>query len=143
MPIDLATCDPSKLGAGRELDTLVCKFCEEKPVANPLEHHADLVLSPREWWIWRGVEMGWQPHKFPSTDPAYAGEARRLAACWNVFTDASYDRTEEGIGCCVWLSEDGDSFGGVCGFSETKGDIGRAEALATCRAIAATMEETK
>ena len=95
------------------------------------------------WWF--GPDKRWHVRDnivrelqdwFPSTNPAHAGEARRKAA------DATVRHSLAEGGCFIDLSVEiagvlTHGFCGACYYSETNGDKGKAEALATCRAIVA------
>jgi len=129
--LDLSTLDPATLPASAELDALVAEWRGWKRGSN---------------WYGTNVADGWikGPRTMvfdwsPSTNPAHAGEARREAEYWEI------ERTpwvkSWGVYCRVYVDESW--FTGSCGPEEVNGDKGRAEALATCRAIAAAMKARK
>lgn len=127
MMIDLATIDPATMQAGPEFDALIAvKWMGwHSWRGSPRWHDSmeNLVASYSDW--------------SPSTNPAHAGEARRKADTWTLDTTIGPGRPI-GIECHFGLLE-GDGSGG-CLFSETNGDKGKAEALASTRAIAAAMQ---
>lgn len=127
--LDLETLDPAPLKAGAETDALISEW-----MGWEIETHDGKPPHVHPWgdrgrWRWL---VDWSP----STDPAHAGEAMRKAD-WSSCIHVKH-RVAAGVefgGICYY---------GTCDYSEVTGDTeeeikGKAQALATCRAIAAAM----
>ncbi len=122
--IDLANCDPAAKEAGPEFDVLVAVKRMGWPPYSALNKVRCVAGA-------YAIGADGEPFS-PSTNPAHAGEARRKAGWSNVH--------HENGGVVVVIGIDGRTGHGSCAYSETNGDKGEAEALATCRAIAAAMK---
>ena len=85
------------------------------------------VGLPPSWVSYREL-LGWWS---PSTNPAHAGEARRKAGVSGVRHDIL------GGYCCVAIHT---YYSAVCFYADTNGHKGKAEALATCRAIVVALQ---
>ncbi len=110
--LDLNTIDPATVPASPELDALIA----EKWMGWKKGHRNAWVGLDGSFRAWRGL---WSP----STNLAHAGEVRMKAERWEL---TGYTL---GVQCDI-----GTSSSVVC-FHETNDDKGKAEALATCRAI--------
>lgn len=124
MAIDVATLQP-----GLELDALIAEkwmgwepCC---PVETVLGWHDPVSGEYRSGT--QGNSSIWSP----STNPAHAGEARRKEGDWELFSNP-----KDGNIMCRFHGR----HEGFCSLSETNGDKGKAEALATCRAIVAVLK---
>lgn len=130
------------------------------PATLPSSAELDALIAEK-WMEWSavcssGVLLGWHDSEgeyrshmkgnarqwSPSTNPAHAGEARREARAWTLWSFLGADGETAGFQCYVnvggWKT-----FGGRCEISETNGDKGRAEALATTRAIVAALQAAR
>ena len=125
--LDLNTIDSATVPASPELDALIAeKWMGWRKLESLREQVFEEVGGHYHY-----IHRDWSP----STNPAHAGEARRKA-------DAS-SLSHSGVAAkCVLIGDHagrGDAFW-ECGYSETNGDKGKAEALATCRAIVAGLK---
>ena len=138
--IDLSTINPATLQAGPELDALIAEKWMGWRVGGELNQY---------WVPIAGSHLDFSRHLnnwHPSTNPAHSGEARRKADDWTlalVCCVVSGKGYQLGILCSLWSGEESVCYDGFCVFSETNGNKGEAEALATCRAIAAAMKEAE
>lgn len=107
-------------------------------------------LIAKEWLGWHRRSIAWynregrQMHLrisdhwglrawSPSTNPTHASEARNHGSHeWTLSAGAK--------AVSLRLNIDGCEYHGVCKFTETNGDKGQTEALATCRAIVAALK---
>jgi hypothetical protein len=131
--------DPATLQAGPELDCLIAEKWMGWEWLPPYE--IQIGGGPKHDYPRCGCWETPDGRRFliwsPSTNPDHAGEARRVADSW-VLTDVETVRHADGIVCHLLVGMAWHS--GACSFAETDGDKDRAEALATCRAIAAAMQ---
>lgn len=121
--LDLRTIDPATVPASPELDALIAEQWMRWNKATPKD----------SCWYWTDT-AGKRLHSHlwsPSTNPAHAGEARRKAEYSQVIHHN--DRTHVQV----------DSHFVTVYLTETNGDKGKAEALATCRAIVAVLKAAK
>ncbi len=123
--LDLNTINPETVLASPELDALIA----EKWMGWTRSSHGDYWLT--------GEDVRTAYTFEPSTNPAHAGEARRKAK-WFSVEASPLDGEPLGITC--WINRQ--SSGG-CWYDETNGDKGKAEALATCRAIVEALKAAK
>ena len=135
MPIDLTTLDPATLQAGREADRLIALVWThgEEPT--------------RDNWPWWKVDDDGCPyaHCPPfSTDPAHAGELRRMAAGSEIW----HPPVEPLCRVTLWVAKETMrgiveyyQYSGECEYAETNGVPGKAEALAVCRAWWAAIQQ--
>jgi len=134
MTLDPSTLDPATLPASAELNALIAEWCEWELIGY---NGDDAIWEDNEGTIvWNG------PFR-PSTNPAHAGEARRQACASQVHQEG-YGAVMVHIQTSVppWPGA-GSYYSGYCDCAETTGDKGKAEALATCRAIAAAAKARK
>ena len=120
--LDLNSIDPATIPASLELDALIAG---EKWMG----WHRDYSLSQTHSEYWRDEKNLCRPllQWSPSTNPAHAGEARREADLNGV--------KHHGLCTVKAFVVANSDLDGHCDYSETNGDKGKAEALATCRAI--------
>jgi len=114
--------DPATVKASSELNDWIA---QEWMKWHLVRHYDSPCWTPEG-----GPLTGWQfvSDWFPSTNPAHAGEARRKSKWCKIFAiDDRVAVTIEGSKCEVL-------------YSETNGDKDRAEALAICLAIVATLQ---
>ncbi len=129
--MSLANVDTATLQSGPELDALIA----EKWMGWR-QDFSFLQTNSKYWRNGAGLCRSSDQWK-PSTNPAHAGEARRKAESWDLHTFNCPKPTT--VSCSLLVSGEWQVSGGGsvgwCKYTETNGDKGRAEALATCRAI--------
>ena len=132
--LDLSTIDPETVLACPALDALI----DVEWMGNSQFVEAENLVPEHAGDHWEYGPDGEGPFYIGptySTDPAHAGEARRKAR--------KKGRRWELTGCMLGVQCDINTFSGVVCSTETNGDEGKAEALATCRAIVAAMKAAK
>lgn len=99
----------------------------------PAPYGLRIGLAPEQLQVgtWR-TPVGFRNEWSPTTNPAHAGELRRMAEASDC-----YHSPVIGPGCFVHV----DGFCGKCLYSETNGDKDKAEALAICRAVTAAIQQ--
>lgn len=125
--LDLSTIDPETVLASPEFD----QYIAEKW----MEWYSDSTML---YWMKAGGKTVEKTYWQPSIDPAHTGEARREADMSEIThrllgVTASISTYPLAPGGFIWHSC-------TVAYSETNGDKGKAEALATCRAIVAVLK---
>jgi hypothetical protein len=134
--MNLQDLDPATLMPSAVRDALIAReWMGWTRAANTRDMEpGEFVAENGNVWMWVADGLvTWSP----STNPTHAGEARRKAFSWGLHTDLAEEGSIDAITC--WL---GDVYG-LCRVSETDGNVGKAEALATCRAIVAVLQARK
>ena len=133
--LDLNTIDPATLTASLELDALIAgekwmgwHLSDETHWSGPPAHRYNYKLWLRTDDGTTGYNTTSTNGFHPSTNAAHAGQARRK----ETYHEVTHGRWE----VCVEIGGKTHTAGyAEVAYTETNGDKGKAEALATCRAI--------
>lgn len=125
------TIDPATVLASPELDALIA----EKWMGWKKEPNPDATVFTTRWLSPEGCRLPLEANNWsPSTNPAHGGEARRKKKLSRIYDN------DENVGVLIEVGKCA-GWGQVrCHETNNDNDKGKAEALATCRAIVAALK---